>query len=339
MCVDIPQPYSRDEPMISQRELDEIVQHWGRTTGAIRHFKTVDNNARVFVVATEQGQEFVLKQAGRVDRIAQLASHARVLQHLDAARVPVALPLISDQQQLFVPYGDALYTLSSMLARERDEAAVWPSAPLYSNIGRAIGRLHRALADYPDEIVSWQMKFARRALDEARPLVQAHLNAHRRAHFEDVLEQIESEMRSTLAGLPEQYIHGDCHGGNVLLYHGDVSGFIDLDHLPRGPRIYDVSYFLADRVKAHFDAPDALALWLQHFAQLIRGYESVQPMTAAEKRAIWYGMLAVQLLFAQWFFTQGAEAAAERNLAVFEWIYEQRDTIEGQLSTGEQGVI
>lgn len=325
--------------MISQRELDEILQHWRQTTGAIRHCKMVGDNARVFVVATEPGQEFVLKQAGSVDRTAQLASHTRVLQHLHAAQVPVALPLLSDHQQFFVQYGDALYTLSSMLARETDDVAVWPSAPLYRKIGRAIGRLHRALADYPGEIVSWQMNFARRTMDEALPVILAHLTPHRRAHLEGILGQIEPEVRSALAGLPEQHIHGDCHGGNVLLHNGDVSGFVDLDHLPRGPRIYDLSYFLADRVKAHFNEPDALALWRQHFDQLIMGYESVQPMTVAEKRALWFGMLAVQLLFAEWFFIHGSEAAAEKNLAVFDWIYEQRDTIEGLFFTSKQGPL
>lgn len=323
--------------MISQRELDEILQHWRQTTGAIRQCSAGDNNARVFVVTTERGHEYVLKQAGSADRAAQLASHTRVLKHLHAAQVPVALPVMSDHQQPFVQYGDALYTLSPMLVQDREEAAVWPSAPLYSNIGRAIGRMHRALASYPEEIESWQMQFARRTMDEALPVVQAYLDAHGKKHLESVLSQIEPELRAALAGLPEQYIHGDCHGGNVLLHNGEVSGFVDLDHLPRGPRVYDVSYFLVDRVKAHVDEPGALALWLQHFDQLIAGYETVQPLNSQEKRAIWFGMLAIQFLFAEWFFTQGAEAAAEKNLAVLYWVYECRDAIDGRLSTGKQG--
>lgn len=67
---------------------------------------------------------------------------------------------------------------------------------------------------------------------------------------------------AAFAGLPVQPIHGDCHGSNVLLCNGEVSGFIELDHLPTGPRLYDLAYDLADRLKWWIEDAAQCACWL-----------------------------------------------------------------------------
>ena len=313
--------------MANTSAIAAILRHWQRTIGGVRDHAAIDNKPTIFSVTTERGARFVLKQVGDIERAAHIESTYRVVLYLHAANVPVAVPVLSDDQQLVVHHGGSLYTLSPMLPHGEDEGVTISPEQVYLNLGRAVARLHRALASYPDEILSWHMDFAHRTLGDAAPLILAHLEAQEREHFDAALNDVEQDMRVALTGLPEQHIHGDCHGGNIIVHNGDVAGFIDLDHLPRAPRIYDISYLLADMVKSQIDTPAELEPWLQQFDRFIVGYEQIQPLTSHEKAAVWYGMLAVQMLFVYWFFIHHAPAAARKNLAAFHWIYRHKHAI------------
>jgi Ser/Thr protein kinase RdoA (MazF antagonist) len=140
-------------------------------------------------------------------------------------------------------------------------------------------------------------------------------------------------MTAALRDLPTQLIHGDCHGGNILLYRRQVSGFVDLDHLPTGPRVYDLGYLLADMAKAPFVGVPAHRGWLQHFHRLIAGYEGESRMSEREKGALWYVMLATQVLFVDWFLQHGRDELARRNLAAFHWIDAQEDEIRRRIAS------
>ncbi|HEU5318243.1 MAG TPA: phosphotransferase [Chloroflexota bacterium] len=115
-----------------------------------------------------------------------------------------------------------------------DQPVVW------TNVGAAIARLHRALASHPEGIVSWHTVRPAQIRDRALPAARDLLADAQLAALEAAFDGVLDEVCAALAELPEQYIHGDCHGGNILIAAGDVSRSIDLDHLPLGPRIYDL---------------------------------------------------------------------------------------------------
>jgi Ser/Thr protein kinase RdoA (MazF antagonist) len=202
----------------------------------------------------------------------------------------------------------------------------------YMNIGVAIAKLHKALATYAYEIPSWRMDLAGTVLKEAVPSIQRHLSGIQAAEFTNSLATLFSPLSAALVDLPEQYIHGDCHGGNILLYHGDVSGFVDVDHLPMGPRVYDIGYLLADFAKAQFFDIHVHARWLDMFDLVIAGYEQESALNVREKEAIVYVMLATQLIFTHWFFEHGMPEHAAKNLIAFYWIYERREEIQHRIT-------
>jgi hypothetical protein len=51
------------------------------------------------------------------------------------------------------------------------------------------------------------------------------------------------------------------------------------------------------------------------------------PLTGREKDALWYGMLATQLLFVEWFLEHGDAQAAGLNLDMFHWIHRHESAI------------
>jgi Ser/Thr protein kinase RdoA (MazF antagonist) len=317
----------------------DILQHWRDTVGEAPARAPLQVTGTVLGITTAAGSRFVFKEVAKgqpvAERLARLEAEHRVLRHLAAHGVPVAVPLPTDAGRLFVRDGAAVYTLSPMLpVGGRDPAPgpdPWPDPPperRAANLGAAIGRLHRALAAFRGDLRSWRQDLPTRILDVAPPRIRAHLDDARTAALEAALTALAPGLRAALTGLPEQPIHGDCHGGNILVAGGEVTGFVDLDHLPTGPRVYDLAFLLADRLKWRLDDPEHVARWRATLPHLLAGYAREQPLSARERDAIWYGMLATQVLFVEAFSRAGDEANVTRNLDAFWWIHRHRAEIE-----------
>jgi Ser/Thr protein kinase RdoA (MazF antagonist) len=316
-----------------------ILRHWRAAVGDAPARAPLQDKGTVLEVTAAAGGRFVLKEVAKgqpvAERLPRLEAEHRVLRHLAAHGVPVAVPVPTDAGRLFVRDGAALYTLSPRLpVGGRDPApgpAPWPDPPpeqRAANLGAALGRLHRALAAYRGDLRSWRLDLPPRVLDVAPPRIRASLDGSRAAGLEAALTALAPALRAALTGLPEQPIHGDCHGGNVLVAGGEVTGFVDLDHLPTGPRVYDLAYLLADRLKWRLDDPEHVARWLATLPHLLAGYAREQPLSDRERDALWYGMLATQVLFVEVFARERDGANVTRNLDAFWWIHRHRAEIE-----------
>jgi Ser/Thr protein kinase RdoA (MazF antagonist) len=305
-----------------------LLKRW--LIGDVVASESLHHKGTVFLITTGCGARFILKDIvkdiGGHRRIERLMAEHRVHLHLQAAQVPVAVPLLAHDGRPFVQDGDKIYTLAPELASGGYTAGM-DMGQVYHNMGMAIGRLHKALATYPDEIPSWRMDLPRRILGEAVPRINAHLAGPRLEAFNRMMTPIGDALAGALADLPSQHIHGDCHGGNILLHDGDVSGFIDLDHLPVGPKPYDLGSLLADRAKWQMAHPDALIQWLEYFDRVIVGYEQENCLSRREKEAIWWTMLAVQVLMTEWFSERHDETNVALNLAAFHWIHSHKEEI------------
>jgi Ser/Thr protein kinase RdoA (MazF antagonist) len=333
-----------EEP--SADEIAAVLRHWHRHTGSIHERRSLYHKGTVLALTAEGGAQYVLKEVVKGQplalRLERLASEHRLLLHLASCGVPVPSPLTTDDGHTFVRYpeeGNTVYTLHRMLPNSGMRAAdgtrvgssplpAWDQPEVWNNVGTAIARLHRALASYPGEIVSWHTNLPEQIRDRALPAVRslltgAHLEALNAA-FDGILDYV----CAALADLPEQHIHGDCHGGNILIAAGNVSGFIDLDHLPLAPRVYDLFYLPPDRLKWKIydpGMPEAIPPLIPH---LIAGYEREHALTHCERAALWPGMLATQVLFTHAFAQQGNQEHVDRNLRTLTWIRQHRDEIE-----------
>ncbi len=88
-------------------------------------------------------------------------------------------------------------------------------------------------------------------------------------------------MTAALADLPPQLIHGDLTPENVLLRRPEaVSGFIDFDHLPLGPRIWDIAQYLSRRIRLRWrqGAQASDLSRLDHLAGFLIGYHTTNPL-------------------------------------------------------------
>jgi Ser/Thr protein kinase RdoA (MazF antagonist) len=256
-----------------------------------------------------------------------------VVKHLAAAGMPVAVPILTDDSQPFACVQEQFYMLAPVLL-PRTTTPVTNQAELFTNIGRALARLHQALANYVHDFPAWTMNLPDKLVTEIEPFLAQHLSPQLLAPVSTVLGMIAEPMHQALADLPMQRIHGDCHGGNILWDSSDVYGIIDIDHLPIGPRTYDLGHLLADMVKTRIEDPEQLNAWLNASGWLMRGYERENALTEREKNALWFSMLASQLLFIHWFAQHEQTELTAKNVAVLLWIYQQQEVITVQIKAG-----
>jgi len=307
----------------------EVLEHWGIAN--VRASVALHYKGTVFLVTTTGGDRLVLKEVGDGTQAERLRAEYQLLLHLDQSSVPVAVPLLAQDGRPYVEHGDRIYSLSPYLL-PADEEGADDLRVTYEHMGIAIAQLHEALATYPGEITSWTMALTLRVFDDAIPAIREHLRGEELQRFDSCLAGIDADMRSALADLPVRRIHGDCHTGNLLLHNNRVAGFIDLDHLPVGPAIYDICSALVDQVKWSIRDREHTSTWLGAFDRAITGYERVIPLLQREKAAIWYGMLAIQLLFAYWLFEHGNREWAELNMDAFYWLHEHGGEISRRVA-------
>ena len=301
----------------------EVLQNWQQSIGNVVHWEIAHDKQTVFYITTDTGKRLVLKQILHQPSVDRLQSEYDVLRYLKSHAIPVSVPLLTDIGQHYINVDGQIYTLSPNISPANPK--VWVNDKnRYLQIGNALAQFHKALATYPKTIPSWTMNLPQKLEDEIFPFLNDNVPQHHVTKLMQQIKPIQSKMYALWSRLPTQYIHGDCHGGNVLFDGEDVCGFIDLDHLPIGTRIYDIAYFLADEVKNRINEPDKLIHWLDAFGNIITGYEGLLRLTRQEKDAIWYGMLITQLLFIHWFAKNGNSEHKRKNLNVFDWIYTQQ---------------
>ncbi|QNE17271.1 phosphotransferase [Kribbella qitaiheensis] len=225
------------------------IDAWSNTLGTPRVDRLAHGNpdVRLWSVWGDDDRPYILRAVGQWRPGASLTDEHRVLLHLKEAGVSVAVPVRSNDGALYVEHRNRTYVLVPRLPADDVEHELLPDAgDVCARIGSAIGGLHLALAEYPRVVESYEHDLLQHAFEGSRPKLPRNI----RERWIDPHAEV---ARTVLRGLPIQLIHGDCNSGNVLLSEGQVSGFIDLDHLPVGQRIYDLAYYLVSRVRDLID--------------------------------------------------------------------------------------
>lgn len=288
----------------------------------------------VFSVRTGDGEYILKKEPAAARGPAKIEEEHRLLRYLSRSGVPVACPVETADGASFILREDELYVLMPRLAHTPGDFFSPGSGVLYRNIGKAVAGLHAALALYPCEIRSFVIEPYANLYNRILPDLYAPGTAC--AAEAEILSDLRAEMESALGNLPRQRIHGDCHDGNVCLENGRVSGFIDTDHLPLGPRLFDICEYLIHIIKWDAGDPVKTETFLRLFPEFIRGYLEAVPLTDGERHAVWHMLLYMQAAFYH-YKIQNGWPDAPKDLEAFRWVYRNRSKIEESLR--ESGMI
>jgi Ser/Thr protein kinase RdoA (MazF antagonist) len=273
------------------------LEAWGSIVGGaqLEPLPLVTNP--LWKVITEDGRELVLKQLPEFAPGVGPVHEFRVTSYLQSAGIPVAPPIITDNAGINTLVGERYFSLIPFVRNDSGNHETGPGAAATSYaIGAAIGQLDMALADCPWAVPSYVDDPVNEILGEALGKLPEEAG-------EPVAPYVD-RLRAAVSGLPTQRTHGDCNSGNVLVHNGQVSGMIDLDHLPIGPRVRDLSYYLASRLRSHLAQPatagrDAAAM-VTVLGHYVAGYHASYPLSERELAAVVPLMLLVEIGHASW---------------------------------------
>jgi Ser/Thr protein kinase RdoA (MazF antagonist) len=281
-------------------------------------------------VTAEDGREWVLKHLPEFPPGVGPVEEYRVLCYVQAAGLPVPTPIVTDEGLIAFnadnlrtdpvekqPTGKQAYALMPLLP---NDAELRETPQLAHTIGAGIGRLDRVLADCPWHVASFMDDPARQILQERYPSLPEELRA--------LTIPLRDRLYAAVVDMPIQRTHGDCNVGNVLVHDGAVTGYIDLDHLPTGPRVRDLSYYLVSRLSAHVDHgdPNSMASVLRHY---VAGYHATCPVSERELAALVPLMLTVAIGGADWCLHGSApdHAAYQRELRTIRWLTQRYEEL------------
>ena len=234
-----------------------------------------------FLLTTAAGDRYVLKIANAAeDRSmldAQNAAMAHVAGHVTFC--PRVLPTIGGDAIGESPGHHFIRLVTYLPGVPLAEAHV-RSAALMENLGRSVGQLDAALADFDHPATHrdfhWDLVQASRVIREHLPRIRDEQN---RALVARVSESALSIVGAHRAGFRRSVIHNDANDWNVLIEGDRVAGIIDFGDMVHSWTVADLAVAVA---YALLDDPDPLAI----ASAIARGCHAAHPLRDEERAAL-----------------------------------------------------
>jgi len=272
----------------------------------------------VFKIESPSGQTYYLKRRPNTEIVSR---ESALLSWLTEHGITAAPPMLTNIGQPFTQVGDQVLALYPALLGQSGFDHYSPGGEERARgYGMGIARLHGQLADYPHagdfrsfdilaEITEWTEQDA-----------EQHLAGLQADH---VLEAA-CDVTTSFSALPAHLIHRDLHPGNMLLADSQVCGYLDFDLACVGPRLFDPLYCATSMLVSGFRHEGNRTRWLPLLTSLLAGYDSIIPLQADEREAVFPILIAIQLLFLAFSCRIGSFGAAQCNADVIAWLTQIR---------------
>lgn len=236
-------------------------------------------------------QDYVLKVMRVGCDIALIDMQCRALEHIAAQAPSVAVSAV-----IKTTGGDFYTTVPDAQGQDR---VVWllqkiegrnfadfrpQSIALLGDVGRSVGAMGRALAEFTHASLVRDFKWNLMQADWINGDIDVISNAERRSLIAEIAAEFEA-IKSDVDKLPSVAIHNDVNDYNIIV-NGTLScaphvtGMIDLGDMCAAPRICDLAITCAYMVLGQSDPEAALAA-------VVAGYHSAWPLTADEVALLW----------------------------------------------------
>ena len=268
-----------------QRVKDFLVREYEMGVGTAARFVQRGNlDAEIYEI-TEGNMRRIFRVYGPYWNLRAPQAHYELalLRHLKSRYIGVAAPVVRRNGETLSQIETTDGERFAALFEYADGHSLWPLDGAHSAAyGAALARLHLASDDFVSDFLC--NRYDAQALIDA-PIAQ--ITPFLDADDADALRGIGEQIRARLAGLtetPDEWgpIHADIHQGNV---HWDSSGaprLFDFAVCGIGWRIYDITGMLWPLRDATIDTPGMREMCDQYLA----GYESIRPLTDAERVAL-----------------------------------------------------
>ena len=153
-------------------------------------------------------------------------------------------------------------------------------------LGQAIAKLHRALKTVQDEVKPYEGNKYRSGLD-AIPKVKEYLRKQGITINDTFFDDYTQTFGALHEKMPKQLIHGNPTGDTVVYENGNIVGIRGYEVYNLSlVRLFDLIWCAGEINTRSFDD------YLPMLKEILHGYDSLNPLTAEEKQAVYYMLCA-----------------------------------------------
>lgn len=313
--------------MFTETELRKILKNWDIPQELpINDVKIVDGTKTANNI-WQVGEEYVLRTEDRVSLLRDVRVAKAIAAHGFSAAVPVPTITggdITEDQDSFVlirkPKGEPLSKSERFGINCRDFGFKY---------GQSIARLHNALASVEEDIKPFDQDLFSHVTEWVLPKVQKQNIQWDMGIPNTFYEDYIHDFGKLFEKLPKQLIHCDPNPCNILFFEGNVSGFTDFKLSERNVRLWDPCYCATGILSEQHDVENAYDKFLVILKAILCGYDSVVPLTAEEKQAVYYIICSIQMICVAYFESVNEyKDLAKINREMLLYIIEQKDKIK-----------
>jgi len=166
-------------------------------------------------------------------------------------------------------------------------------------LGQAIAKLHQALKSVQEDVKPYEGNLYEQGKN-AIPTVKKHDLGISDGFFDDYTENF-SRLHEKL---PRQLVHGNLCGDAAVYKDGVIVAFKGFEIYNLSfPRLYDITWGAGE-----INARPLIDEYIKTLTEMLKGYDSVNPLTAEEKGSVYY-VLCATYLKGYGYFTETAETA------------------------------
>ena len=284
--------------MHSEKNIQAISENWDILKGltiqdaSTRHWQTGEIEWHIWQV----GDEYLLKTNER-SRMIRNIRIAKALQK--EGLVSEFLPIATNVGKDYVD-GESIFMLTKKVGEPLVDRPLSGDelARLEFNdkrvqhaykLGQAVARMHCALQAVQDDVQPYEANLYRQGLN-SMPQVKEYCRKYGLEIEESFFADYEKTFGALYDKLPKQLIHGNPTGDSVVYENGEVVGI-------KGHEIYNISHVrLFDIIWCAGETrTQPIESYLKMFKEILRGYDSVNPLTTEEKQSIYYVMCAATM--------------------------------------------
>ena len=325
-----PKSYLKKEitAMFTEKEIRDILANWDIPQDLPILDVYIMDGAKVSENVWSIGEDYILKTEKREN----LLHNLKIAKALAAQNFAAATPIPTKSGAEYLDGGNITVLTRGIKGGplQKNDRFGENRKEFGRKYGESIARLHNALTVIEPQLEPEDINQYAQVIEWAMPEIK-RLNLQYNMGLPDSFLDDYTENFGKLYGkLPKQLIHRDPSPSKILFDGGEVTGFIDFDFSHRNVRLFDPCYCATGILSEWHDVEGIYEKWPEILAGILHGYNSVNPLTAEEKQAVFYVICSIQMVFVAWLETQEGVALAglaKTNREMFSYIVENKAQI------------
>ena len=298
---DSPKRYLKKEAtnMFTQKQLRDILTNWDVPQDTPILDIYIMDGTKIAGNVWAIGEEYILK----IGRLEDLRKNLQVSKALAKQGFAAATPIPTKSGAEYLA-GDQIAVLTCGIKGgplSKTDRFGENRRDFGTKYGANIARLHNALSAIETEIAPHEQNLYTTVVEWALPEVRRQNAQYQLGLPDSFFDDYIQNFGVLFDALPKQLIHRDPNPSNILFDGSEVSGFIDFDLSERNVRLWDPCYCATGILSEWRGVADICAKWPDILAGILHGYDSVNPLTDAEKTSIFYVICSIQMICVAWF--------------------------------------